>query len=135
MSNDKEEKEQESSFFDEELIKAQNQNKVNGDETISLENASSKSNNSFFSDLNKNEKEFMSNFLASADKNRLKIKIDFTEPEIGDKMKTYILKENIQLLNKVITEKLNEIIKEDDVSTKETRNIAKINILKKKGKD
>ena len=135
MSNEKEEKEQISSFFDEELLKNKNQNEANSYETISLESSSSNSNNSFFSDLNKNEKQFMSNSLASIDKNMLKVKIDFTELEISDKMKTYILKENIKLLNKVITEMLNEIIKEDDISTKETNNIETIQpFLRKKRK-
>ena len=135
MSNEKEENEQVSSFFDEELLKNKNQNEANSYETISLESSSSNSNNSFFSDLNKNEKQFMSNSLASIDKNMLKVKIDFTELEISDKMKTYILKENIKLLNKVITEMLNEIIKEDDISTKETNNIETIQpFLRKKRK-
>ena len=135
MSNKKEENEQESSFFNEELLNNKNQNEANSYETISLESSSSNSNNSFFSDLNKNEKQFMSNSLTSIDKNRLKVKIDFTEPEIDDKMKTYILKENIKLLNKVITEMLNEIIKEDDISTKETNNIETIQpFLRKKRK-
>ena len=135
MSNKKEENEQESSFFNEELLNNKNQNEANSYETISLESSSSNSNNSFFSDLNKNEKQFMSNSLTSIDKNRLKVKIDFTEPEIDDKMKTYILKENIKLLNKVITEMLNKIINEDDISTKETNNIETIQpFLRKKRK-
>ena len=135
MSNEKEENEQVSSFFDEELLKNKDQNEEKSYETISLKSASSKSNNSFFSDLNINEKQFMANFLASIDKNRLKVKIDFTESEIGDKMKTYILKENIKLLNKVITDMLNEIINEDDISTKETNNIETIQpFLRKKRK-
>ena len=135
MSNKKEENEQESSFFNEELLNNKNQNESNSYETISLESSSSNSNNSFFSDLNKNEKQFMSNSLASIDKNMLKVKIDFTELEISDKMKTYILKENIKLLNKVITEMLNKIINEDDISTKETNNIETIQpFLRKKRK-
>ena len=134
MSNEKKEKEEESSFFDEELLNNKNQNKANSYETLSLENDSSDSKNSFFSDLNKNEKQFMSNILASIDKKRLKVKIDFTEPEIDNKKKTYILKENIKLLNKVITEKLNEIINEDNISTKETNNIEPIQLLKRKKK-
>ena len=110
-----------------EKVKNLNQNKKYNNETLSIdeegEGSINKNNNSFLSDLNENEKQFMSDFILINQKNNNKnkynpeIRIDLTENKI-ERIK--ILKENIKLLNEVITEKLREIIKED--STKETDN-------------
>ena len=110
-----------------EKVKNLNQNKKYNNETLSIdeegEGSINKNNNSFLSDLNENEKQFMSDFILISQKNNNKnkynseIRIDLTENKI-ERIK--ILKENIKLLNEVITEKLREIIKED--STKETDN-------------
>ena len=79
------------------------------------------SNYSFFSDVNENEKQFMKDFIFPKHKKDLKVKIDLInpEPEIEGVERENLLKENINLLNIVITEKLNKIKREEE-STKET---------------
>ena len=78
-------------------------------------------NYSFFSDINENEKQFMKDFTFPKHKKDLKVKIDLInpEPEIEGVERENLLKENINLLSKVISERLNEIKREEE-STKET---------------
>ena len=84
------------------------------------------SNYSFLSDLNENENQFMKDLLFPKDKKSLKVIIDLInpEPQIEGIERENLLKENISLLNKVITKKLNDI-KEEEESTKETENLIK----------
>ena len=84
-------------------------------------NEEKSSNYSFLSDVNENEYQFMKDFAFPKQKNDLKVKIDLinTEPEINGIERENLLKKNINLLSIVITEKINEIIKEEE-STKET---------------
>ena len=85
------------------------------------DNQEKDSNYSFFSDVNENEKQFMKDFIYPKHKKDLIVKIDLinTEPEIKGIERENLLKENLKLLNIVISEKLNEIKREEE-STKET---------------
>ena len=92
--------------------------KSNDDKEANEEKAS---NYSFISDINENEKQFMKDLIFDKQKKDLIVKIDLinTEPEIKGIERENLLKENIKLLSIVITEKLNEIKREEE-STKET---------------
>ena len=92
--------------------------KSNDDKEANEEKAS---NYSFLSDVNENERQFMKDFIFHKHQKDLIVKIDLinTEPEIKGIERENLLKENIKLLSIVITEKLNEIKREEE-STKET---------------
>ena len=92
--------------------------KSNDDKEANEEKAS---NYSFLSDVNENEKQFMKDFIFHKNKKDLIVKIDLInpEPEIKGIERENLLKENLNLLSIVITEKINEIIREEE-STKET---------------
>ena len=92
--------------------------KSNDDKEANEEKAS---NYSFLSDVNENERQFMKDLIFDKQKKDLIVKIDLinTEPEIKGIERENLLKENLNLLSIVITEKINGIIREEE-STKET---------------
>ena len=92
--------------------------KSNDDKEANEEKAS---NYSFLSDVNENERQFMKDFIFHKHQKDLIVKIDLInpEPEIKGIERENLLKENLNLLSIVITEKINGIIREEE-STKET---------------